>query len=91
VDTDPPSRNITHGLEDEATLKFYRTPRQPGGGRAKLRIRGWARTAAVGNRRRVAPKAKWRQIELVKNVIGGHANLDIGFSDILHRGEREGL
>ena len=77
-------------LEVEACLKFKHTTRQAVGGRAEQRIGNWlAGIVIVGtDSGRGATKSKWREIELIENVVGAQAQLDLGsFSDEFHRGE----
>ena len=99
--TRPPSfevagrgRPVLHqtALETEAPFEFEYATRQPGCRRTEQRVRGRHSTTRIANCCRNAPEAEWGQVELIENVVGGHAQLDLGtFSDEFHRGQPEFL
>src|ERR1039458_10392019 len=83
-------------LEAKASLEFHRTACQSLGCRAEKRIGCRGRGTTVADDSRLASKSKWREIELVKNVIGGYAQLDscagskgfhLGQSELLRDGQ----
>src|SRR5216684_4116248 len=80
-------------LEAEASLQFHHTSREAGCCRAELRIGKRRASVVVGtDDGGSAPKGERRQIQLVEDIVGGHAQLDLGaFSEDFHCGESEFL